>query len=294
MLLAGACAVVAAAELGEAQVRSFSGQPLVADVELVALGEDNQAVQVRLANADVFRGANIRMQPALSSLFMSVMRRDGRQFLHLTTVKPVDGDFLHLFLELNEGGRRSVRQVTLWLAADPNPAPVAEPSRQAFEAAVAHAATDLPPVLARARGAARPAACAFSADQIKTCAAIDYKNGVLTAQIVELEEKVRLLQAAIEVKPAVTPPIKTVARIEPAPAPKPKPTPWLLIGASAAGVLALLGGGLVFYLKRKKAKGGKAGESAPATPGLFAKLKTKFKRMKTKADATPPEEPSLS
>jgi len=119
-LLAGASH---AAELGEPRVGSFIGQPLVADIELVMLEDATQPVAVRLAHPEVYRGANVAMAPVLSSLNMSVMRRDGRQFLHVTSLKPVDAAHLHLFLELADGSQRTVRLATLWLAADPNPAP---------------------------------------------------------------------------------------------------------------------------------------------------------------------------
>ena len=121
-LLAG---VSQAAELGEPRVGSYLGQPLVADVELVMLEDPSRAVAVRLAHPDVYRGANIGMPPVLSSLSMSVMRRDGRQFLHVTSLKPVETPHLHLYLELSDGGQRIVRLATLWLSPDPNPAPPA-------------------------------------------------------------------------------------------------------------------------------------------------------------------------
>jgi pilus assembly protein FimV len=115
----GACAV----ELGDARVSSYVGQQLVADIELTALENPAGQVQIRLAHPDVYHGANIAMPVVLSSLNMAVMQRDGKQYLHLTSLKPVDADHLHLYLELVEGTHRSVRLSTLWLGADPNPAP---------------------------------------------------------------------------------------------------------------------------------------------------------------------------
>jgi hypothetical protein len=130
LLLAAAVTAGAghAAELGEAQVRSHLGQALVADVELTLLDDPGSPVRVRLANPDVYRGANIAMPAVLSSLNMTVMRRDGRQFLHLTSLKPVESRHLHVYLELLDGGQRSVRLVTLWLTPDPSPAPPPVPA----------------------------------------------------------------------------------------------------------------------------------------------------------------------
>ena len=218
-----------AAELGDAIVRSHVGQPLVADIELSQLADPSVPVSVRLAHADVYRGANIGMHPILSGINMSVMRRDGRQFLHITSVRPVQTENIHLFLDLVEGSRRNVRAVTLWITPDPSPPPpppkplpappipVPEPvvpvpavsyaAPVARKAPIALASPDLAPraekpwsarvIKVPSAGAACPPP-QFSDEQIKSCAAMDYKNGLLSAQIVELEEKVRLLQQAME------------------------------------------------------------------------------------------------
>ncbi|QOY95703.1 hypothetical protein IM543_07640 [Massilia sp. UMI-21] len=124
-LLAGAAQ---AAELGEPRVSSFIGQPLVADIELGMLEDAATPVQVRLAGPNVYRGANIGMPAVLSTLRMSVMRRDGRQFLHVTSLAPVASEHLHLYLELADGAQRSVRLATLWLLPDPDRAPAPAPA----------------------------------------------------------------------------------------------------------------------------------------------------------------------
>ncbi|WP_332854775.1 type IV pilus assembly protein FimV [Duganella sp. S19_KUP01_CR8] len=144
-------AAAPAAELGDIAVRSYIGQPLAADIELVQLAPDEvSALQVRLAQQDVFRGANISMNPALASVHLSVVRRDGRQFLHITTTRNIDAEYVHLFLELSAAGRQDVRAATVWLQADPNPAPPPPPAMTAAQAAA----------LARAERAAREAALA--------------------------------------------------------------------------------------------------------------------------------------
>ncbi|MEH6436791.1 FimV/HubP-related protein [Massilia sp. DD77] len=119
-LFAGAAG---AAELGEARVSSYMGQPLVADIELTLIENAAAPVQVRLAHPNVYRGANIGMPHVLSTLNMSVMQRDGRQFLHVTSRAPVEASHLHLYLDLADGSQRGVRLATLWLSPDPNPAP---------------------------------------------------------------------------------------------------------------------------------------------------------------------------
>ena len=117
-----------AAELGDARVASHIGQQLVADIELTMLEDAHAPVQVRLADPEVYSGAGIALPPALSTLTLSVMRRDGRQFLHATTLRPVEADHLHLYLELVDHGQRVVRLATLWLTPDPKPAPLPSPA----------------------------------------------------------------------------------------------------------------------------------------------------------------------
>lgn len=126
--LAGAALLATAAraaELGDITTRSFIGQPLAADIELVSLSPEEVAgLQVRLAQPDVYRGANVAMNPALASVRMAVVTRDQKQFLHVTTTRAVDADYVHLYVALGAAGRQDVRLATVWLQPDPNPAPV--------------------------------------------------------------------------------------------------------------------------------------------------------------------------
>ena len=302
LIAGGMLACAQAAELGEPIVHSHMGQPLIADVEITALASPAIPVLVRVASADVYKGANIAMHPVLASVNMSVMRRDGRQFLHITSIKPVDSENIHLFLDLTEGSRRHVRAVTLWLTPDPTPAPkaqvalpspvrVAEPAPAPVAYKVLAPPPEPAPQVDRPRavrvisvptsGAACPQA-QFSQEQIKTCAAIDYKNGLLSAQIVELEDKVKRLQLAIEgavpapaaalTKAAQPPPAK------PVPKPVPKPAggfPWLLVIGVVLG-LAIVGGAIWFVLSRRK---GKTVETAAAdSVGWYARLAGPFRR----------------
>ena len=168
LLVATATAGGHAAELGDARVLSHIGQALVADVELTLIDEPGTPVTVRLASPDVYRGASIAMPPVLSGLKMHVMRRDGRQFLHLTSLKPVESRHLHVYLELVDGGQRSVRLVTLWLTPDPNPAPppVVLPARAAV--AEAPPAPVVPPLAAPVRQPVpvrRPAAALHAGEE---------------------------------------------------------------------------------------------------------------------------------
>ena len=152
-LLSGAAG---AAEMGEAQVRSYIGQQLVADIELTMLAAPAAPVQVRLAHPNVYRGANIGMPHVLSTLDMTVTQRDGRQFLHVTSLAPVESSRLHLYLELADGAQRDVRLVTLTMAPNPNPPPPPAPVRMPAPV-VADTPTAVAPVVAKPPPRPRPA-----------------------------------------------------------------------------------------------------------------------------------------
>jgi hypothetical protein len=122
--LGGALNAALAAELGDVRVSSHIGQPLVADIELAMVDDPAAPVSVRVASPEVYSTAGIAVPPVLASVNLSVMKRDGRQYLHVTSLRPVAGEHLHLYLELTDKGQRTVRLATLWLTADPNPAPV--------------------------------------------------------------------------------------------------------------------------------------------------------------------------
>nr|GEU28044.1 chaperone protein DnaJ A6, chloroplastic [Tanacetum cinerariifolium] len=144
-----------AAELGEVAPRSYIGQPLSADIELALAPDEVNGLQARLAEPDVYRGANIVMNPALSSVRMAVVKRDNKQFLHVTTTGAVKADYVHVYVELSAGGRRDIRLATVWLQPDPNPAPPPPP----VVAAVATAATaPVPPATAAVPASAAPQA----------------------------------------------------------------------------------------------------------------------------------------
>ncbi|HEU4842653.1 MAG TPA: hypothetical protein VFT05_00190 [Burkholderiaceae bacterium] len=336
-----------AAELGEASVRSYIGQQLAADIELVSLTPDEvNGLQVRLAPADVYQGASITMNPALATVHLSVVRREQRQFLHITTLKAIDASYLHLFLELGVAGRYDVRGATLWLQADPHPAPppapltVAAPvsanataqaagsvasaaeleaaaaalrtarsraslavplaSSHAVREAVGHEAGD-----AAARQAGEPnARSALMADPVpspavkhrvlavlpvvhgqadavcgsrvvrpsaKECVVLDRRNAALSSKLVELEDKVKVLQTALEGKAAQDskparpriPPRAVADASRPGHAKlkymKEKPVesgPDMVTVAAASGaVLLALAGAGYYWLRRRKQAG---------------------------------------
>jgi hypothetical protein len=281
-----ACGGVLAAELGEAKVVSYIGQQLVADIELTAIEDPAAAVQVRLASIDVYSGASLDMPAVLGSLRMSVMRRDGRQFLHIVSLKPVESERLHLFLELTDGARRVVRQATLALTPDPTPpAPPVPPAPPPAPVITGPAEPAQVPIrlASLALVQRRPAACPKPVEETgmaSACVALDTRNAALREQIVKLEDKVKVLQAAMLTPPA--PPRAAAPMAEPAaskPVPKPRAPavaraaepapgpalPWDWIGGVGAAVFALVGIAVAWRSRRKNTR---AKTMAAAEPRL--------------------------
>jgi pilus assembly protein FimV len=299
IVLSGMLSCAQAVELGEPLVRSHVGQPLSADIELTSVASEAASVQAALADPEVYRGASISMHPALAALNITIVRRDGKRFLHLASPKAIDAEYVHLFFSLTENGLSTVRGTTLWFTPDPNPAPPPPPAMPMpapaavtttpVAVAAPIAAVPRPPVAAaiaapalRPVRAAQPVACApqFSAGRIAACTALDSKNAALSARIVELEDKVKVLtvamQAAVEpapVRPAIKPVALKAAPAKPAAAPSAKPagsTPWLFIGIAGALIAALVGV-LVYILLRKRRGKGKGEGTATRAAGLKAR-----------------------
>ncbi len=308
--------------------------------------DEVNGLQVRLAPVDVYQGASITMNPALATVHLSVVRREQRQFLHITTLKAVDASYLHLFLELGVAGRYDVRAATLWLQADPHPAPPPAPlalapavaasaaaqtagsaastadldaaaaaalrtarSRASLAAApapghgvreaVSHEAGEaaarqpgaansratptadpVPSPAGKRRALAVPPAMHGQAEAVcganavrpsaKECVVLDRRSAALSSKLVELEDKVKVLQTALDGKAA--PDSKPApARIAPKAAAgtsrpghaklkykKEKPVETgpdmvTMAAASGAALLALAGAGYYWLRRRKQA-----------------------------------------
>lgn len=166
--LAAPCSL--AAELGDIQVTSHSGQPLSAQIELTSLAPDElDGLPVRLASPDVYQGGRIALDPALQTLRISQVQRDGRRYLQLATEQPISAGHVHLYFQMGSGSRAIIRLATVMLTPAPPvppapaPAPVlspaAAPARQVAAARPA-STPDAAALAARARaeGMVRPPA----------------------------------------------------------------------------------------------------------------------------------------
>src|SRR5215468_7329610 len=105
------------AGLGRLAVLSGLGQPLRAEIEVVALQRgETEALTARIASADEFRQAGVEYGATVPRVRSAVERRpDGRYFIVLSTAQPVEEPFLDLLIELNWTSGRLVRQYTFLL-----------------------------------------------------------------------------------------------------------------------------------------------------------------------------------
>jgi pilus assembly protein FimV len=116
-LLALAPLSVDAAGLGKLTVTSGLGQPLRAEIELVAVqAGELDSLAARLASAEAFSQAGIERSGALSNIRFSVeKKKTGKPVLKLSTAQPLNEPFLDMLVELNWAAGRLLREYTVLL-----------------------------------------------------------------------------------------------------------------------------------------------------------------------------------
>ena len=142
-----------AAGLGRLTVQSSLGQPLNAEIDLVAVrGDEASSLNVRLASPDAYQQANLQYNAGVTGLKLSIERRpNGQSFIKVTGNRPVNEPFVDLLIELSWSGGKLVREYTALL--DP-------PGYGQQAAATAPAA---PPAAPESRPITAPAAAAPAA-----------------------------------------------------------------------------------------------------------------------------------
>lgn len=135
-----------AAGLGRLTVLSALGQPLRAEIELSATGEEMNGMTAKVASADSFKQAGLEYFSALSSIRFAIDKRpNGQPVVRMTSDRPISEPFVDMLVELNWSSGRLVREYTFLL--DP---PEARPLAAAAEPVV-------PPVTAPLPAPVRPA-----------------------------------------------------------------------------------------------------------------------------------------
>ena len=108
--------VAHAAGLGKLNVLSPLGQPLNAEIEIVALrpGEED-GLTARVAGPDAFASAGIEPSAVLNTMRFAIERRGTQRILRVTTVQPVNDPFVEMLVELQWQTGRLVREYTFLL-----------------------------------------------------------------------------------------------------------------------------------------------------------------------------------
>jgi pilus assembly protein FimV len=136
------CAVSHAAGLGKLNVTSALGEPLKAEIELVAEKNEVGSLAARLASPDAFERAGLAYSKLMTSVKVSIEKRSGGEpYVLLTSTQPVTEPFVDLLVELTWSSGRISREFTALL--DP-PSVIAEREKQKAAAAEVRAAPAQP------------------------------------------------------------------------------------------------------------------------------------------------------
>lgn len=147
--------LVQAAGLGRLTVNSNIGQPLNAEIDLVAVrADEGSTLSARLASPDAYQQSNLQYNSALSGVKLSIEKRsDGQFFIKVTGSRPINEPFIDLLIELTGAGGKLMREYTALLDppgyGQPAPvqaAPAAAPARPIAAPAVAPAPVQAAPV----------------------------------------------------------------------------------------------------------------------------------------------------
>ena len=107
------------AGLGRLTLTSTAGQPFHAEIELVAVkNEEKFALTAGLASQQLFRQANVEYLPLLATFQASIeLRSNGQPYVRIISPQPVAEPLLNLLVELNWPSGRLVREYTVVLAS---------------------------------------------------------------------------------------------------------------------------------------------------------------------------------
>ena len=139
-----ACGAAQAAGLGKLTVLSHLGEPLRAEIDVVALEKGElETLKARLASPDAYVQSNLPYPPPSLGLRLEVDKRSsGEPYISITSQQPVPEPFVDLLIELNWNSGKILRAYTALL--DP-PAFAAAPPEMATPAPTREAAAPPPP-----------------------------------------------------------------------------------------------------------------------------------------------------
>jgi pilus assembly protein FimV len=145
-----------ALSLGRLTVQSALGEPLRAEIEIPDINAEEAAtLKAGVALPDAFVAAGLDYNPAMSSLQATLVRRDGRSFLRLSSDRTINDPFVDLILEATWSSGRIVRDYTLLF--DPPALRKAPAAPTLAQTPAAPVTNNIPPRTAPAASAQQPA-----------------------------------------------------------------------------------------------------------------------------------------
>ncbi|WP_109125725.1 FimV/HubP family polar landmark protein [Dyella sp. C11] len=154
----------AALELGQIQVKSALGQPLLAEIPVnPASPEELQNLTARLASSEDAAQAGVAAGPTVPLQFAVVDGANGKKVIRITSAAPVNDPYLDLLVEVNNASGKSLREFTI-LLDPPNSAASSVPTTRAPTQSTGkssrHAAATPPAAASTETTAAAPAPAA--------------------------------------------------------------------------------------------------------------------------------------
>lgn len=132
----GVAAWANAVGLGGINVASALGQPLKAEIELVAVTKaDKPSLVARLASPDAYKGAGLDYPSGIKYSFDVVSRANGDSYLRLSSNREINDPFVSLLVELSWSSGKLMREYTFlldppgYVAAQPKSAPEVIPAQ---------------------------------------------------------------------------------------------------------------------------------------------------------------------
>lgn len=110
-------ATAQSAGLGKLSIDSALGQPLQAEIDVIASDPTELAnLHARLAGPDAFHNANLDLTSTITNIKFALDKKPGGGVvLKLTTNRPVNDPFIEMLVELDWGNGQMVREYTLLL-----------------------------------------------------------------------------------------------------------------------------------------------------------------------------------
>lgn len=232
--------------LGRIVVKSAPGQPLVAEIPVVAADPSELGnLQVRLASPETFRRVGLPAPDAATANLRFTVAVDGRgqPVIRVTSAAPLRQPLLTFLIEVDWGAGRLVREYSALLEApsslaapaQPIQAPTIAAPNTIFREPAPAPATAVPPPAAAPTAAAPPAAAAEPAAQPAEAPATEAAGNDADIVAEPLPESVPAPPPAPAPEPMAAAPMPVPAAPKPeAPAPAATPAAAEASGASAA------------------------------------------------------------